>query len=365
MCFALRAFRLGIWENLLVKINQQVTKIGTSETTREAISSLNSVSSFDFLDYVNLGKPTHCNNIDPTFLEWFIGFFEGNGSICSRLRTPSGYVSVPLSKAVSHVNAKCGRVDFEIVQSITNIQVLYLIRKKLGFGRVTTFERDSRQYARWFTSKRENVLRLIYLFNGNLILEKRQKQFEQTLNLLNQFWNISIPLKLWKSQVTLKNAWLSGFSDAEAGFYTNINTGFRRGNYYEFITKFYITQFGEEMLLKQIQSLVKDTTKIQSLTNRYTPTKYNRLEICKMECIEKFIFYFMSFPLKGKRKIDFLRWARVYGYKKRKLKLSERSAKKLTRLINNLLPSEFDSQDASAAFGLSNPDESSQEWGNY
>ena len=44
---------------------------GSSETIRE--------TTFDFSKYKEKSV-THKKNIDPSFLEWFIGFFEGDGS---------------------------------------------------------------------------------------------------------------------------------------------------------------------------------------------------------------------------------------------------------------------------------------------
>lgn len=48
------------------------TKKGSSETTREAFD-------FNFSKYIET-KPEHNKNVDQNFLEWFIGFTEGDGS---------------------------------------------------------------------------------------------------------------------------------------------------------------------------------------------------------------------------------------------------------------------------------------------
>ncbi|MGQ2964091.1 MAG: hypothetical protein ACT6RN_27560 [Agrobacterium sp.] len=58
-------------------------------------------------------------------------------------------------------------------------------------------------------------------------------------------------LKSGNKQVSLDNAWLSGFSDADGGFYTNVGVDFKlskrpAGGYYtKFLCKYYITQDGE------------------------------------------------------------------------------------------------------------------------
>ena len=46
----------------------------SSETTRET-------SNFNFNDFYKYGHVKHVPRISEEFLEWFIGFFEGNGSL--------------------------------------------------------------------------------------------------------------------------------------------------------------------------------------------------------------------------------------------------------------------------------------------
>nr|YP_009463684.1 homing endonuclease [Haematococcus lacustris]AUW36506.1 homing endonuclease [Haematococcus lacustris] len=77
---------------------------------------------------------------------------------------------------------------FEITQSIKNVKLICMIRTQLGIGQVQTFEKGGLKYCRWCTSKRENILLLLLLLNGNLILEKRQIQFQQIYAELNLAW---------------------------------------------------------------------------------------------------------------------------------------------------------------------------------
>ena len=162
------------------------------------------------------------------------------------------------------------------------------------------------------------------------------------LNSLNQSWHLQIVVKPCHCNVSLDDAWLSGFSDADAGFYTNVLTDFRGakkpdGTYYtKFTTKFYITQDGELDVLNKIKQLVHATSQIGTVTNGYTSKKYNRLEIHKEECINILIAYFTKYPLKGERKISCLRWARVHAYKEQHVAATERAAIKLARLISTL-----------------------------
>lgn len=340
---------LGIRENLSGRINQQVTaaaffkdkepafsceeeNAGTSETTREA--SMPKAFLFNFSD-INKSKPAHIKAIDTAFLVWLIGFIEGDGS--------SGFREGKSDEMLGF-DKKTGRGYFEITQSIENIKLIYSIRTKLGFGRVLIFKKPEtgKEYCRWYTSHRHNILWLVSFLNGNLVLEKRRQQFEAWLNNINTYWKLTIPLKPCYVQVSLENGWLAGFSDADGGFYTNVKTDFQRGKkkdgspYYSCFTKFYITQKGELNTLTTLQTLVSATNVISQHTNGTSNTKYNRMEICKSECTALLIQYFSRFPLKGSRKIDCLRWARVHAYKQYHVSITEKAAKKLAKLILSL-----------------------------
>jgi len=361
----LEIISLGIRENLSGKINQQVTKeakdlksallilkvkseseseepasysyLGTSETTREASVSF----LFNFSD-INNSKPAHIKAIDTAFLIWLIGFIEGDGSYGFRSESESGDGEIR-NGTILGLDKKTGLV-FEITQHIKNIKLIYSIRTKLGFGRVIIFKKPDtgKEYCRWYTSRRDNILWLVSFLNGNLVLEKRRQQFEAWLNNINTHWMLTIPLKPCNVMVSLDHDWLAGFADADGGFYTNVQTDFQRGKkkdgspYYSFVTKFYITQKGELNTLTTLQTLVSATNNLSQLTNGTSNTKYNRMEICQSESTALLIQYFSRFPLRGSRKVDCLRWARVHAYKQCHVSITEKAAKKLAKLILSL-----------------------------
>lgn len=228
-------------------------------------------------------------------------------------------------------------------------QVIYQIRTKLGFGRVTAItKKTGKVHYRYYTSDKTNILRLISLFNGNLVLKKRQVQFEKLIANVEKMWELPIPLKSWTARPSLTNAWLAGFSEGDGGFYTNLGNSFYYGKYkdgrarYAFSLKFYITQDNAEDTLLEIRNLVKATNKLYTLTNGVTVKKYQRLEISNPPARHILIEYFTRFPLVSKHKrIQFLRWERVHGYQQRGEVLTEKSAKKLQNLILALQESDF------------------------
>ena len=165
-------------------MQSQITKIttGSSETIRK--------TAFNFSDYrERLVSHKKSGKIDPAFLEWLVGFSEGDGSFI-------------VSK---------GRLFFIINQK--EEKVLHRIRRELGFGKVSTYNTCSR----FIVADRDNIERLIHLFNGNLVLHKTNSRFELWL----QNWNLSsreqrrvIPLPQNQVPSFENNGWLSGFTDS-------------------------------------------------------------------------------------------------------------------------------------------------------
>ena len=113
-------------------------KKGSSETTREA---------FCFDLYFRY-KPQHKKKTQIRFLEWFIGFSEGDCTF---------HTWVDKGKK---------RAGFTIDQQ--DPKVLYWIKQQLGFGRVLACKKGWR-FQIW---DKDGLLRLLCLFYGNLLLIK-------------------------------------------------------------------------------------------------------------------------------------------------------------------------------------------------
>lgn len=73
-------------------------------------------------------------------------------------------------------NKKRKTVYFYIHQK--NSKLMYKIKKKLGFGIVTTFMQNNKTYYQYAVYDIKNITRLIYLFSGNLILNKVKLRFQ-------------------------------------------------------------------------------------------------------------------------------------------------------------------------------------------
>lgn len=148
--------------------NQKNYKLGSSETTREAIT------------------------LDDKFKWWLIGFSEGDG----------------------HFGIdKKGYLVFKITQSSIDAQVLFLIKKTLGFGHVSVQSSFNKTH-QYRVRDKNNLLKIINYFNGNLVTKSKIDQFELFLEAFNEKYNTNILYLKSTNIVSLDNAWLSGFTDA-------------------------------------------------------------------------------------------------------------------------------------------------------
>jgi len=319
---------------------------------------------FSFIDYWNY-MPSHVQGLlkkKPDklpsylrFLEWFIGFAEGDG--CFWLKKQNG--------------SQIPRLLFEVGQK--DPKVLYWIKKMLGFGIVRSWTRASTGSVYWSYTvhSKPNVTRLIALFNGNLVLPKRRFVFNKwveaggvagclPLYFTNKQKNINKGVS-----VSLDTAWLSGFIDAEGCFYAKFSNS-ADSRIPRLKQKMHITQksvFSEHKILEEIRDLFLSTTNVQRLrpnkkakpeliseyNNEYenltTLSSNYRVEISSVESQRLIIKYIRLFPLKTNKWIAFTRWERIIMARLRNDHLDEAKIPKLSRLaqsINNF----FEEQEA-------------------
>ena len=248
-------------------------------------------SVYDFSAYQEI-KPTHKKRgfLTPEeikFLEWFIGFSEGDGSFF----------------------LKANRSIFVINQA--DAYVLNKIRTTLGFGTVQAYNQNGRVFARYTIQGEENVLKLILIFNGNIHLEKVYNRFERWVNHYNTYATQPVLLKprFNSENLTLNSAWIAGFFDAEGGFYASIGEQLSKKG-----TKLlrlrlnaYVDQKGEHDVMTQIQTLFG----ITSLTIRNPEKQYFRVEASTKKPLENILKYFNVYPLKSKKHAVYAMWKKI------------------------------------------------------
>jgi hypothetical protein len=141
--------------------------LGSSETTREALNM--------------------------EFKEWFIGFTEGDGSF---------------------IINKNGTLEFKVTKSSIDAQILFYIKKELGFGSVSIQDKNNKTHHYRVRDKR-GFLKIIEILNGNIRTETKNNQFRLWLKAFNEYYNTDILYIEPSEKPFLNNSWLSGFTDSE------------------------------------------------------------------------------------------------------------------------------------------------------
>lgn len=189
-------------------------------------------SYFNFSEFNSIYKQQFGRELPTNFLEWFIGLYEGDGTVYST------------TKAIS-------------VQ-ITSIHrpTLEYIKDMFGFG--TIYERNGK-FIYW-VEQRHLVYLLLTLFNGNLVFNRRIVQLMLVINEFNTRLFGGLPYKHTIDFIatgvipSLNDAWFSGFVDAEGHFGLPIETGRKSTSSYLSIA-FECGQNGERWLFELLSSL--------------------------------------------------------------------------------------------------------------
>lgn len=222
------------------------------------------------------------------FLEWFIGFSEGEASFIVQKR---------------------GDFCFSIGQSSVDVQVLDYIKNNLGFGNIGVLSAKKKMHI-FRVQDLKNLYLLCLLFNGNMVLPTRSARFIVFLASFNEkLLKINI-LPIVPNTVTilpsLLDCWLLGFVDGEGCFslsFLKSTNGFRMS--------FIITQKWDvnKFVLEHILTLFNCNGSVLSRANsEYWDLKLNGLYNCS--CI---FTYFDKFGLKTKKHQSYLRWKELHS----------------------------------------------------
>lgn len=278
-------------------------------------------SSFDFEDYKQNHSPSHVKTVCEFFLQWFIGFTEGDGCFYIKQNTPNYFTLI-----------------FELSQK--DPKVLYRIRKTLGFGRVVQKnmiqKTTGEKYFYWVytVSDKRGIQRLLAMLNGNLILPKRRYQLNKWIEMAKIRGMLPVDfinkqLDIYKGpKISLDTGWVSGFIDSEGCFYAGIKMP-RSKLGYSIKQKIHLTQksiHGEEKVLEDIGTLFKTKSKVKRCfskgglkpllankenKNNKNESFYYRIEMSSLETHKEIVKYLKKFKLKTNKSIAFHRWARV------------------------------------------------------
>jgi hypothetical protein len=280
-------FRRGF--STLNRVNQQETSLydeGSSETTRDI--------TYEFNEYSNL-IPQHKKKVNKQFLQWFIGFTEGDGSFI-------------VSK---------GKIYFDITQSISDIQVLYYIKKELGFGKILMRKEENRNVGVFYVSSKENFSRLIHIFNGNLSTHYKKEQFKVWLTTYNKQYNMEILFKDKLVRPSLHSGWISGFVDAEGCFYGRVKSCLTSRLTIAPHLTFQVSQ-KEIYIIKIIRDIFLVYEGLDEKNSDLKNIKYDKSwngwtfhcsSFTKLKVIRN---YFSRYKLKTKKSLAFKKWCKIH-----------------------------------------------------
>ena len=277
------------------------SKHSVSETIRET-----SFKFFAFRAYFNtLFK--NSDHLSDNWLTWFIGFTEGDGAI--------------------QTFEKGKRVRFVLTQKESAI--LYNIQHKLNIGVVRHFPQGksgkNNDFYRWMVDDPSHILLLAFLFNGNLAVNNRIEQLSLWINALNnRFGSDTIKLNNTPVSITLQDAWLSGFTDAEGCFNISITANSRYTLGHVIKMRYLLDQKDSLILNKICELFGLGKVTLRSGTDnvyRYTATGFKPLN--------DVISYFKLFPLQTKKAISFEKWLTVHNKVSDKLHLTEEGLAKV------------------------------------
>ena len=236
------------------------------------------------------------------FKYWFIGFTEGDGNF-----------SVYKDKYL----------EFKITQSSNDAQVLFYIKKELGFGSVMLQDKINKTH-HFRVRKKEFILRLINIFNGNILTKHKNIQFSNWIQAFNKIYNENIVYKKNITDINLNNSWLAGFTDSE-GCFTVSTIKSNKFNSTQVTVRYILSQKGESELLNKIALLLNGKV-------HYIKSFLGYNMVVNLTKLNNILNYLKLHKLKTKKWISYNNWLKVYVLAKNKQHLTLSGLEK----INNL-----------------------------
>lgn len=268
-----------------VNINNNITtNLGSSETTREVFILNNDLFKF-----------------------WFVGFAEGDGSF---------------------IINKDGYLEFRITQSSKDAQVLFLIKKSLGFGVVRV--QDKKKNTHCFRVRdKEGLFKIISIFNGNLFLSSTKEKFKLWLCAYNKKYIKDIFYIEGINKPNLNNSWLCGFTDAEGCFTCSITNENKPRTGCLISLRFILSQKSNFNEMKYLAEMLNGKTHYLKGYDGYNVT----VNATKLSLV---VNYFNTYSLKTKKVIVYFNWLKIYKLFIEKKHLTDLGLYLIKKYKNNL-----------------------------
>lgn len=256
-------------------LNQQATsKVidGASETIRDSNLNNNNIH----------GKKSTTIS-DDTFLDFFRGFSEGDGSF--------GVYDVPL-----------------FVISQKDRDILDLIKAKLGLGSVHPAGDEYHFTVRGWEDNKQLAL----IFNGNIVIDKVLIRFKSYYEALQNRYPDLPPFINQLAEPSLDNAWISGFTQADGGFYIVIQPRKEGTLGYQLRLRWYLDQKDSDDLFDKIKILMKTGSHSSRKTKGGGMRRY-KTDAYTTNSLHLVVDYFTRFPvIFTKYDLFFIKWKEAY-----------------------------------------------------
>ena len=253
------------------------------------------------------------------FIEWFIGFAEGDG--CWSV------VSQPL------------RVDFIINHK--DPKVLYKIKSVLGFGSVVGpyySKTTGSSYFRYRAGDQKSTARLIEIFNGKLVLKKTRERFKLYVKAYNNLPRVVASgnqIFFKKSEIlpTFEDGWVSGFIDAEGCF-----SGYVPKDWSQIDMHVNLTQKGEREVFEYLTLMLGGY--ISPKVYDESKQKADRIRVNRIDAVRNLINYLEAHPLQSSKHIVFVQFKKIFVRKTAEnfqwSKMGRRAQARLKQLLAEL-----------------------------
>lgn len=178
-----------------------------------------------------------------------------------------------------------------------------MIKKELGFG-VVRVQYSSNNTHCYRVRDKNNILKLISIFNGNIFLDTRKEQFKLWLSAFNLKYKENILYLDKEFKPSLDDAWLSGFTDAEGCFTCSVYDN--KSKTAKLVRLRYIlSQKGNSDSMDHLANVLGGKNHFLKSYDGYNVTvnTTNLFSILK---------YFNLYPLKTKKYITYFNWIKIY-----------------------------------------------------
>jgi len=259
-------------------------------------------------------------NISKGFINWFVGFVEGNENIFI-------------------VNRRYLR--FELNCSIKNQATIYLIKNKLGFGNIRKLKFLDTIIIEY--SVQDNVidlLKLVKIFNGNLKCISKKQYFN--------LWYKKLKVKLKKMNlldllpayiddiktINLSNSWLLGYIDSRVFFYGRWHKSKKLKEGKELYLCCIFWHLNKDLLLK-IKEVFNINNKIEEKQKWNLP--FFKLVVDDVNEKNKICEYLIKFKLKTLKLEKYKNWKILLDFENNYKKTGIQDIKKIQKYLDRLL----------------------------